>query len=55
MKFLDFSTNHGEEITVDNLAKMKLEIVEEKLDEKGLEVFLLDTDTSYGVEYFIND
>jgi beta-lactam-binding protein with PASTA domain len=43
VKFLDFSTNHGEEITVDNLSKMKLEIAEEKLDEKGLEVFLLDT------------
>ncbi|PHX62375.1 MAG: PASTA domain-containing protein [Flavobacteriales bacterium] len=43
VKFLDFSTNHGEEITVPNLSKMKLEIAEEKLDEKGLEVFLLDT------------
>jgi beta-lactam-binding protein with PASTA domain len=43
VKFLDFSTNHGEEITVANLSKMKLEIAEEKLDEEGLEVFLLDT------------
>jgi beta-lactam-binding protein with PASTA domain len=43
VKFLDFSTNHGEEIKVPNLSKMKLEIAEEKLDEKGLEVFLLDT------------
>lgn len=43
VKFLDFSTNHGEEITVPNLAKMKLEVAEEKLDEDGLEVFLLDT------------
>lgn len=43
VKFLDFSTNHGEEIAVPNLAKMKLEVAEEKLDEDGLEVFLLDT------------
>lgn len=43
VKFLDFSTNHGEEITVPNLAKMKLEVAEEKLDDEGLEVFLLDT------------
>lgn len=43
VKFLDFTTNHGEEIKVPNLSMMKLEIAEEKLDEKGLEVFLLDT------------
>jgi beta-lactam-binding protein with PASTA domain len=43
VKFLDFTTNHGEEIKVPNLSKMKLEIAEEKLDEEGLEVFLLDT------------
>jgi beta-lactam-binding protein with PASTA domain len=43
VKFLDFSTNHGEEIKVPNLSKMKLEIAEEKLDEEGLELFLLDT------------
>jgi eukaryotic-like serine/threonine-protein kinase len=43
VKFLDFSTNHGEEIIVANLSKMKLEVAEEKLDEEGLEVFLLDT------------
>jgi beta-lactam-binding protein with PASTA domain len=43
VKFLDFSTNHGEEIKVPNLSKMKLDIAEEKLDEVGLEVFLLDT------------
>lgn len=43
VKFLDFSTNHGEEITVANLSKMKLEVAEEKLDEEGLEIFLLDT------------
>ena len=43
VKFLDFKTNHGEEITVPNLSKMKLDVAEEKLDEEGLEVFLLDT------------
>lgn len=43
IKFLDFRTNHGEEINVPNLAKMKLEVAEEKLEEEGLEVFLLDT------------
>ena len=43
VKFLDFSTNHGEEIKVPDLSKMKLEIAEEKLDEDGLEIFLLDT------------
>jgi beta-lactam-binding protein with PASTA domain len=43
VKFLDFSTNHSQEIKVPNLSKMKLEIAEEKLDEEGLEVFLLDT------------
>lgn len=43
VKFLDFSTNHGEEISVANLSKMKLDVAEEKLDEEGLEVFLLDT------------
>lgn len=43
VKFLDFSTNHGEEISVPNLTKMKLEVAEEKLDDEGLEVFLLDT------------
>lgn len=43
VKFLDFSTNHGEEIKVPDLSKMNLEIAEDKLDEEGLEVFLLDT------------
>lgn len=43
IKFLDFKTNHGEEIPVPNLTKMKIEIAEEKLDEDGLELFLLDT------------
>ena len=33
IKFLDFRTNHGEEINVPDLSKMKLEVAEEKLDE----------------------
>lgn len=41
--FLDFRTNHGQEIKVPDLSKMKLEIAEEKLNELDLEVFLLDT------------
>ena len=43
IQFLDFRTNHGQEIKVPDLAKMKLEIAEEKLSEINLEVFLLDT------------
>jgi beta-lactam-binding protein with PASTA domain len=41
--FLDFRTNHGQEIKVPDLSKMKLEIAEEKLNDIDLEVFLLDT------------
>ena len=41
--FLDFITNHGQEIKVPDLSKMKLEIAEEKLNDIDLEVFLLDT------------
>jgi beta-lactam-binding protein with PASTA domain len=43
IQFLDFRTNHGQEIKVPDLSKMKLEIAEEKLNELDLEVFLLDT------------
>ena len=43
IQFLDFRTNHGQEIKVPDLTKMKLEIAEEKLNELELEVFLLDT------------
>jgi len=43
MQFLSFRTNHGEEIPVPDLAKMKLEIAEEKLNDLGLELILLDT------------
>lgn len=43
IQFLDFRTNHGQEIKVPDLSKMKLEIAEEKLNELDLEIFLLDT------------
>lgn len=43
LQFLGFRTNHGEEIPVPDLAKMQLEIAEEKLSEAGLELILLDT------------
>ena len=43
IQFLDFRTNHGQEIKVPDLSKMKIEIAEEKLSELDLEVFLLDT------------
>ena len=43
IKFLDFRTNHGQEITVPNLSKMKLDIASEKLNALDLEILLLDT------------
>jgi eukaryotic-like serine/threonine-protein kinase len=43
VNFLSFKTNHGEEITVPDLSKMQLVIAEEKLEELGLEIILLDT------------
>lgn len=43
VQFLDFRTNHGQEIKVPDLSKMKIEIAEEKLKELNLEVYLLDT------------
>lgn len=43
IQLLDFRTNHGQEIKVPDLSKMKLEVAEEKLNELDLEVFLLDT------------
>jgi eukaryotic-like serine/threonine-protein kinase len=43
IQFLDIRTNHGQEIKVPDLSKMKLEVAEEKLNELDLEVFLLDT------------
>jgi beta-lactam-binding protein with PASTA domain len=41
--WLDFTTNHGEEVTVPNLAKMKEEQVEEKLDALNLDYVILDS------------
>jgi hypothetical protein len=35
--FLDFRTNHGQEIKVPDLSKMKLEIAEEKLNDIDFE------------------
>lgn len=43
VNFLDFRTRHGEEIDVPDLTKMKLEIAEQKLEDLGLEVLILDT------------
>jgi beta-lactam-binding protein with PASTA domain len=43
MNFLSFKTNHGEEISVPDLSKMQLNIAQEKLEELGLEIILLDT------------
>ncbi|VXB88448.1 PASTA domain-containing protein [Flavobacterium sp. 9AF] len=43
LKFLDFRTNHGEEIPVPDLSKMQVAIADEKLKEIGLELLLLDT------------
>ncbi len=43
IQLLAFRTNHGQEIKVPDLSKMKLENAEEKLKEIDLEVFLLDT------------
>jgi eukaryotic-like serine/threonine-protein kinase len=43
MVWINFTTNHGEEITVPNLSKMSLEQAEEKLDELDLDYELLDT------------
>jgi len=43
LTFLDFKTNHGEEIPVPDLSKMQVTIADEKLKEMGLELLLLDT------------
>ncbi|MFY8180682.1 MAG: PASTA domain-containing protein [Flavobacterium sp.] len=41
--WITFITNHGEEITVPNLAKLNPEQVEEKLDELDLDYQIIDT------------
>lgn len=43
LNFLDYKTRHGEEITVPDLLKMQTEIAKGKLEEAGLELFVLDT------------
>lgn len=43
LQWLSFSTNHGEEITVPNLAKMTVEQAEELLDNDDLDYVILDT------------
>lgn len=43
MYWIGFTTNHGQEIEVPNLAKMTLEQAEDKLDELDLDYELLDT------------
>ncbi|HAT80833.1 MAG TPA: PASTA domain-containing protein [Flavobacterium sp.] len=43
MHWLTFTTNHGHEITVPNLAKLTEEQVEDKLDELDLDYVLLDS------------
>lgn len=50
MKWLSFTTNHGEEITVPNLSKLSVEVAEEKLNALDLEYVLLDT-TEYQKEF----
>ena len=43
MHWLTFTTDHGHEITVPNLAKLTVEQVEEKLDQLDLDYVLLDS------------
>lgn len=43
MYWLDFTTNHGKEITVPNLARLSEEQAEEKLDELDLDYVILDS------------
>lgn len=43
LKFLDFKTNHGEEIAVPDLSKMQVTIADDRLKDLGLEIILLDT------------
>ena len=43
MKWLSYTTNHGEEISVPDLSKLSVEVAEEKLNALDLEYVLLDT------------
>ena len=50
MHWLTFTTDHGHEITVPNLAKLTEEQVEEKLDELDLDYVILDS-VDYNSDY----
>ncbi len=50
VNWLTFTTDHGHEITVPNLAKLTEEQVEEKLDELDLDYVLLDS-VDYNSDY----
>jgi len=50
MRWLRFTTNHNDEITVPDLSKLSVEVAEEKLNALDLEYVLLDT-TEYQKEY----
>ncbi len=50
MKWLSYTTNHGEEITVPDLSKLSVQVAEEKLNALDLEYVLLDT-TEYQKGY----
>ena len=50
MHWLTFTTDHGHEITVPNLAKLTEDQVEEKLDELDLDYVLLDS-VDYNSDY----
>jgi beta-lactam-binding protein with PASTA domain len=50
MKWLNYTTNHGEEITVPDLSKLSVEVAEEKLSALDLEYVLLDT-TEYQSDF----
>ena len=43
LQWLSVATNHGQEITVPNLAKLSIEQAEEKLESLDLDYILLDT------------
>ncbi len=43
LKWLDITTNHGEEIAVPDLSKLSVEAAEEKLDAADLDYEVLDT------------
>ncbi len=43
LQWLDFTTNHGQEISVPDLSKLSVEAAEEKLDDADLDYEILDT------------